>query len=271
MRDLKWLLFSISIVVSGCAPVGSLPGDSQNQSSQSQNPPVTPPPPQPPTGVLITPPRPSNAANIPVCPGAQTITGTDVGDGDTNTSWGSFKNAGHVFTIIKATEGITFVNPNFTIDWTTSKVNGVLRGAYHFFHPGDDPISAADEYLKIVGPLGQDDLPPVLDWETTDGLSASKQIAAAKAWLAAIEAATGRTPMIYVGWPFWNALGNPQGFEKYPLFESEYQVSCPKVPPPWSTFTIWQASDTSTMTGLTQKGHEDYDIFDGTLSDLLQL
>jgi lysozyme len=262
----------------GCAPMQSVSHSGSGNQGQNSNPgtppPATEPPPlmgnPPPTPTPAPAPvaRPSSDPNLTVCAGSSTLKGVDVSDYDLNTNWPSVKSGGLAFTIIKASEGITFVNPLFSGDWVAASAAGLIRGAYHFYHPGDDPLSQANTFLATMGKLAATDLPPVLDWEVSDGVSAATQINNAKVWLQAVEAATGKIPIIYVGVSYWNGLGNPQGFERYPLYLAEYQVTCPHVPPPWSTWSIWQPADTNPVQGVST-AKADQDIFEGTLADLL--
>jgi lysozyme len=192
----------------------------------------------------------------------------DVSDYDPGTQWGVVASSGNHFAFIKATEGVTFTNDLFVSDWPAAQNAGLIRGAYHFFHPGDDPVQQAQFYLKTIGTLSASDLPPMLDWETTDGVSSAQQIANAKTWLTLVEAATGKTPIIYVDPSFWNALGNPVDFVQYPLFIAEYDVSCPQVPPPWSDWTFWQ-KQIGPIPGV-QSAQADIDVFNGALQLLEQ-
>ena len=173
-------------------------------------------------------------------------------------------NGGYQFAFIKATEGTTFKNSLFDSDWAAALNAGVIRGAYHFFHPGDDPVAQAQFFLATIGSLQRNDLPPVLDWEVTDGMSASVQIQNAQIWLQQVESATGKTPIIYVDPSFWNQLGNPPEFVRYPLYIANYGVTCPSIPPPWNTWAFWQTG-IGPVPGL-QSVQADLDVFNGILS-----
>ena len=220
-----------------------------------------------PSPVSSAPPaRASSAANLRVCQGTSSVGGVDVSDYDPSTQWTTVQHSGRGFAFIKATEGTTYTNPLYASDWSSSKSAGLLRGAYHFFHPGDDPTVQAQFFLRTMGALGANDLPPLLDWEVTDSMSSATQIENALIWLQAVEAATGKIPVIYVAPAFWNALGNPTEFARYPLFIANYDTSCPDVPPPWSTWTFWQTG-TGTASGLSSS-EADLDVFNGTLTQL---
>ena len=200
-----------------------------------------------------------------VCmPGAM-VSGTDVSDHQTSTQWGTIKHAGIGFAFVKATEGINFKNVDFDRDWPQAKSAGILRGGYHYFHPGDDPIQQASFYLSTVGRIEAGDLPPMLDWEVTDGIRSDLIVERAKIWLERVERATGKTPIIYTDPAYWRKLLSPSGFEKYPLFIADYVNKCPDVPAPWSTWTFWQKG-VGSLTGIS--GFADLDSFDGNLTAL---
>ncbi len=210
--------------------------------------------------------RPSSAPNITVCPQNGVTSGVDVSEYDPGTQWTVFRNSGSRFAFIKATEGTDIKNQIFNSEWTAALSAGVIRGAYHFFHPGEDPVAQAQFFLATVGTLTASDLPPVLDWEVTDGVSTAEQIKNALTWLQLVQAQTGRTPAVYVNPSFWNQLGNPQQFAKYPLYIANYNTTCPTVPPPWSTWTFWQ-SGIGAVPGL-QSPYADIDVFNGPASAL---
>ena len=204
------------------------------------------------------------SANKKVCATGPVLKGMDVSNYDSGTNWATVhKSLG--FGFIKATEGNTITNNLFASDWKSAKTNGVPRGAYHFFHPSDDPTTQANKFLKVMGTLAATDLPPVLDWEVTDNVSNALQISRAQTFLNVVEKATGRIPVIYVAPAFWNALGNPSAFARYPLFIANYGVSCPEVPAPWKTWTLWQ-SNTGTVPGV--QGEGDQDQYNGNAGSL---
>ena len=67
-----------------------------------------------------------------------------------------------VFAFIKATEGTNLEDKSFASNWSGAQNAGLLRGAYHFFHPSVDPIDQAEFFLSTVVTC---ELPPVLDVE----------------------------------------------------------------------------------------------------------
>jgi len=206
--------------------------------------------------------------DVTVCASGDTVTGLDVSDFDPNTNWPAVQSTGRVFTFVKATEGSTFINRDFASDWVAAKNSGFIRGAYHFYHPNIDAAKQANIFLKTMGTLASSDLPPMFDWEISGGVSAEVQIQGALLWLAQVEAATGKTPIIYVAPKFWKALGDTSAFAHYPLFIANYEVSCPNIPAPWTTWSFWQQG-LGPIDGI-QANSGDLDVFNGSLAQLQQ-
>lgn len=164
--------------------------------------------------------------------------GIDVFEGDGQVDWAAVKYSGKTFAFVKATEGTTIKDSYFTRHWSVMKMDGIIRGAYHLFHPQtSSPSKQAQEYLKTVGKLLPGDLPPVLDVEITDGASASTIIKGVKEWMAVVEKSifdqTGKKikPIIYTYPNFWiDTLGNPGDFANYPLSIANFDVETPTIP-----------------------------------------
>ncbi|GAA5038322.1 GH25 family lysozyme M1 (1,4-beta-N-acetylmuramidase) [Thermocatellispora tengchongensis] len=148
------------------------------------------------------------------------------------------------FGIIKASEGTGFRDRAFARHWRELDKKGIVRGAYHYGHPGNDPIAEAEHFLSVVNsqPAKPGDL-LVLDLETTDGRSVAEVNAWAKTWLAHVKAKTGATPIFYSGWNFADTYG--KGLAEYPLWVAHYSRPKGAVSPPadWKTWTIHQYSD----------------------------
>src|SRR5947209_6598600 len=135
--------------------------------------------------------------NTTVCGAGPTVKGIDVSYYQGTINWTSVKNDGVVYAFIRTSDG-SYHDPQFDTYWAESRAAGVKHGAYHFFRPASDPIVQADYLLsKIGGKLAADDLPPVLDVEAADGVSAANIAAGVKKWSDHVEAALGRKPIIY--------------------------------------------------------------------------
>lgn len=190
--------------------------------------------------------------------------GIDVYQGDGAVDWAAVKNSGKTFAYVKATEGVSIKDEAFAGHWFNMKKYGIIRGAYHFFHPRtSDPVQQAREFIKTVGKFEAGDLPPALDVEVDDGANRSTIIAKMKLWLSEVEKAlleqTGRKikPIIYTYPNFWiETLGNPFDFNAYPLWIAEYGVIEPIIPSTWGSgnYLIHQyEGDVSNIAGVSRK------------------
>jgi lysozyme len=196
-----------------------------------------------------------------------TVQGIDVSHHQGTVDWNQVKSAGYQFAFIKALEGITSFDPEFQANWAGAEAVGLLRGAYHFYHPDDDPREQAEAFLSIYQP-SPGDLPPVLDIEITDSQSAGTIVQGIEVWLSAVQEKVGVPPILYTDPSFWNSLGTQQ-FGNYPLWIADYGVSSPVVPAGWTCWTFWQFSETGSVSGVT--GSVDLNYFQGSLEELQRM
>ncbi len=206
------------------------------------------------------------------CPVGTTTLGIDVSHYDGTITWSSVKGGNYQFAYMKCTEGTTFFDPTFTTNWTNSGTAGVIHGAYHFFHPMDDPVAQADYMVQKCGIPQAGDLPLALDLEVTDGQSGATVKQTTEAFLQEIVNKTGTMPIVYTSASFINGLGagNAPNIGGYPLWVAHWNPpsGCPSLPPEWTDWTIWQSSSTGTVPGIMGMNNVDIDQFNGTLSDL---
>jgi lysozyme len=212
---------------------------------------------------------------LTVCDGGATLQGADLSSYQGAVNWAQVAGTGLTFSIAKATEGLTLQDSEFGANWTGMKQNGIVRGAYHYFHSLDDGTAQADAFLAEVsgaGGLEAGDLPPFLDWEDTDpGDTSAHAILEAQAFLTEIQAQTGLTPIIYSSTRIFTALGFPSQFGIYPFWVASRGVTCPDVPSPWTGWLFWQYSFTGTIAGMNCPGTCDMDEYNGDLSQLQQV
>ncbi len=185
--------------------------------------------------------------------------------------WQKVAGDGVRFAFLKATEGTTYTDPYFKADWAASAKAGIYRGAYHFARPSTAAGSAvrqADFFASTIGPQNaRGTLPPVLDLESTGGLSDSQLINWTSQFLKELAAKTGRDPIIYVSPYFWiDNLNNSSAFHDYPLWVAHYGVSQPKVPGNWPTWSFWQSTSSGRIQGIS--GNVDKDVFNGNMTAL---
>lgn len=196
-----------------------------------------------------------------------TVQGIDVSHFQGTVDWRQVAQAGMSFAFAKATEGITYLDPQFTNNWSGIQAAGLLRGAYHFFEANDDATAQAKQFLSKVQ-LGAGDLPPVLDVETTAGVGNSQIWTGVATWLQVVEQETGRQPILYTAPGFWNGHQPDLTLTRYPLWLADYATQ-PTLPDGWTSWLFWQHSQSGTVSGVT--GSVDLDVFSGTLPQLHKL
>jgi lysozyme len=211
---------------------------------------------------------------------AQTVEGVDVFDGQGQVDWVAVAAAGIQFVFIKATQGTYDTQTTFALNWSQARSAGILRSAYHFFDPTEDGAAQAEHFLSVIGEMGPEDLPPMLDIECPDGdasclyaggsgLASGADITTRMwAFINTVEQATGRKPVVYTFGAYLaeNDVGT-SGLGAYPLaLAYPSSGACVRPPAPWARATFWQYSWEGSIDGIA--GPVDRDRFIGTLSDL---
>ena len=203
-----------------------------------------------------------------VCAGADVVHGMDVSSYETSINWKIAKDAGIDFAFIRVSDGLQFKDPKFATYWSGAHAAGVMRGAYQFFRPTQDPIAQADLLLQAIGPRQPGDLPPVIDVESTGGLAADKVEAAVRAWVDHVTQAIGRPPIVYAGYYSWQDYTGNANLTASPLWHAQYTTApCPNIPTPWTHWTFWQHSSTGTVPAVLGET-TDLNVFDGSLAEL---
>lgn len=179
--------------------------------------------------------------------------------------WDLVAKTGTAFAFIKATDGTAEIDPQFQANWSGAGAAGLRRGAYHVYEPGVDPHQQAEHFLSVVQ-TGPGDLPAALDVETSGGEPA-EIVTGIQAWLAAVEQATGRVPILHTNTSFWEGLHAVE-FGRFPLWISELGVALPQVPQGWETWTFWQFSPNGSISGIETPVA--LNLFQGTLQAFQQ-
>ena len=98
------------------------------------------------------------------------------------------------FVIVKATQGLDYINDDCDRAYQQAKAAGKKLGVYHFSDGNSSGVAEADFFIdNIQGYIGEAIL--VLDWET-DAVNCGPGYA--KAFLDRVQARTGIKPMIYM-------------------------------------------------------------------------
>ncbi|MTE14708.1 glycoside hydrolase family 25 protein [Nocardia aurantiaca] len=187
-------------------------------------------------------------------------------------NWFAVRAAGYEFSMLKATEGLNYVNPFFVQDSLAMRVAGVARGTYHFARPNLPPELQAAFYSAVaMGQNGPLDLPPVLDLEDSGGLPPAALIDWTHRYLTTVRAMTGRMPIIYTYPRFWQtAMADTNQFTDYPLWIADYRGNDqPEVPGGWPSWTFWQTTSSGRIPGIG--GAVDLNVYSGAQGDFARL
>jgi lysozyme len=209
--------------------------------------------------------------NNPGAPGVPFLPGIDVSHYQQAVDWTAAARSGIQFCFIKATEGVSAADSKFTLNWQRAAEAGLVRGAYHFFHPNVPVTAQASFFLRTVNQLQPGDLPPVLDLEAADewtNIAAAERAGLAVTWLETVASSLGSTPLVYLSPSFMTeVLENAPSLAPYRVWLAEYTTAqAPSVPMPWTTWTFWQHDGEGNVPGVS--GTVDLNWFNGTLDDL---
>jgi len=178
--------------------------------------------------------------------------------------------AGIVFAFARANHGERYTDPTFQQHWYAMLEAGVLRAAYCYFVPNQNPLEEAALLYRLT--QGEGELPDVIDVETDGGLRRPRLRTAVKRCLDEYERLSGRKPMIYTRASWWDRFIGVAGWESdYLLWVAHYKAESPAVPKAWKDagWRFWQDSDRQTFPGF-QDPTVDRDFFNGTEAELLE-
>lgn len=173
------------------------------------------------------------------------------------------------FVIVKATEGIGYVDKSCDGFFQKALSLGKKLGFYHFARPTNDPVREADFfYNNCRGYFGKGI--PILDWESGN----TSNVMWAKRWLDRVYQLSGVKPVIYMSESVVNANNwSAVAAEDYGLWVAKYRDnnpdynynmanagSRPKVKW-WKFYCMWQWTSTGRLDGY---GHNlDCNVFYG--------
>jgi lysozyme len=191
--------------------------------------------------------------------------GIDVSHFQGDIDWTRVKAAGVQFAFIKATDGLTGIDPKLSANMTGAANAGIPFGLYHFYRPGTSRDGERQAFHFLSSVLPRPKLPSVLDLELAPII-----LSDVEDWLTAVAAATGVQPIVYGSPSFltehckdWAGTGT------YPLWVAEYTTRRAPSTGPWKNWDFWQFSNTGSVDGIS--GPVDLDWFNGDLDALQSL
>lgn len=170
--------------------------------------------------------------------------GVDLSHDNDVMSWKTMVAAGISFVFVKATEGITVIDPLFKVRQMLAKLLVIEFNAYHFYIPTDDGAAQAEHFLSVAGTVKKMalDLEPALVNGSDSWLAIPEQqrYTQLRAFLARIEAA-GIAIVIYGTKDFIESLLPQADFlSQYELWAVCYEPELKALPKFWTTWAYWQ-------------------------------
>ena len=179
------------------------------------------------------------------------------------------------FVIVKATEGIGYVDRKCDSFYQQAKRLGKKLGFYHFARPRNDAVREAQYFYNNTKNYFGEAI-PILDWEAEN----KSDVAWAKRWLDEVYRLSGVKPLIYMSESVanaynWSSVANAD----YGLWVAKYRDnnpdynynmanagSRPRVKW-WKFYCMWQWTSTGRLSGYN--GNLDCNVFygDGTTWD----
>lgn len=197
------------------------------------------------------------------------VQGIDVSYWQGDVDWQKVSEAGIQFAYIKVTEGGDRVDPKFRDNWRGAKQAGIARGAYHLMYWCRRAGEQAS-WFKSKMPKDDDTLPPVLDVEWNSysktcphHIARDDAIAKIKIMLEAMEAHTGKQPIIYTDPKFHRDVLEGE-FSNY-RFWLRSVAAKPKEVYETRDWSFWQFTTTGRVSGVA--GPVDRNTFKGTSAD----
>lgn len=194
--------------------------------------------------------------------------GIDVSHHQGNIAWPKVASSGKVdFALIKATEGLGYVDPKFSQN--TKAANGVKIpvGFYHYAHP--EKNKALDEARMFVNATKgyQAQLPYVLDLEGSEAAAIDRAILSlwAYTFMKEVQRLTGANVMLYTGAYFArDQLNNI--LSEFPLWIAHYGSETPLTNDTWKDWTFFQYTSSGSIPGII--GNVDLNEYNGSVTEM---
>ena len=171
------------------------------------------------------------------------------------------------FVYIKATEGATYQDKNYSQNLQGARKAGIPVGSYHYFRTTSSAHEQFENFRKNV-PVDQQDLIPMVDIEERRNWTRSQFQDSLRVFMKLVEEHFGKAPMIYSVQNFYRDNGAPE-FNNYHLMLGRYNSEEPPSFKGKGHYTVWQYSEDGRIPGIS-KG-VDLDRFhpDCSIEDIL--
>ncbi|OYT15775.1 MAG: glycosyl hydrolase family 25, partial [Bacteroidetes bacterium 4572_77] len=158
-----------------------------------------------------------------------------------------WKNKNISFVYIKATEGATYIDKTYKINFKEARENGLLVGSYHYFRTSSSVENQFENFINTVDKSKQDII-PLIDVEEKRNWSNKEFHKNFKNFLTMVEDHFGKKPMIYTVNSFYNVHLSGK-YKSYHFLIGRYGENAPNMRDK-TDWTIWQFSETGEVNGI---------------------
>lgn len=198
-----------------------------------------------------------------------TIKGVDVSEYQGDIDWQILSSQDIQFAFIKATEGSSYVDPNFLDNFTNALNTNLRVGAYHFFSFESSGKTQAENFIDTV-PIVENSLPNVVDVELygdfkSNPLDVQSVVKELTTMLQSLEDTYKSKPIIYTTKITYN-LYIKDNFPNYSIWLRDVHFSHNvKLTP---NVDFWQYSSTQILDGYNgDEQYIDMNVFCGSQDD----
>lgn len=175
------------------------------------------------------------------------IHGIDISHHQKDINWNATGLKKMAYCYIKATEGGTWVDPNYEKYMRACHEHDIMVGSYHFYRPKIEQQKQLDNFLIQCNPNAQD-LIPMIDIETASGMEVKEFQDSLKKFLKLFKKVYRVKPLIYSGTNFYNKYLKKQ-VKRYPLMIAQYSKNEPKLADKHKIL-MWQYSGSGRVKGV---------------------
>ena len=158
------------------------------------------------------------------------------------------ENTKMAYVYLKATEGGDRIDEMYERNINLAHRYGLKVGSYHFYRPKTEQQKQLDNFKTQCLP-GEQDLIPMIDIETKQGLNTEEFCDSLMKFLTLVEVAYKQKPLLYTGTNFYNKYLQGK-VNDYQLMIAQYTVREPVLADD-RDFTLWQYTGKGRIVGVS--------------------
>ena len=158
------------------------------------------------------------------------------------------ENTKMAYVYLKATEGGDRIDEMYERNINLAHRYGLKVGSYHFYRPKTEQVKQLENFKTQCLP-GEQDLIPMIDIETKQGLNTEEFCDSLMKFLTLVEEAYKQKPLLYTGTNFYNKYLQGK-VNDYQLMIAQYTVREPVLADD-RDFTLWQYTGKGRIVGVS--------------------